>query len=763
MKWAALTAAVFLLLTAPSTANAAHANDPIRSLGGDSPLCTSHPAGLDQKARADCKATGALEHPYPLDRYRFDWHIDTGVTKDPTSNLLAAIQWLLSMGWLALLYLLKGVLLAFQWAFSLDPTNQAMRPTADALQRLHTRTLGQPWLLAAITVLGMWGLWRGIVQRRTIETAAGLLAAAVMMAGALFVIARPAQTIGQLSAGANDVSLGFLSGTADGTLKHPTRTVATSSRSIFDAVVLRPWCAMNFADVQWCLGKAPGDRLTRAERWLRYEPDTRPRNAEWQVVDDPGSEPWTNQPDVLGIDIPGTDSLEKDDQKIKDQLAGYKPTKTDSSRVEIQGKSQTVIRVALFLLIAAGMAGCIVLLGWLALNVLLQGLLTLVLLLAAPAMLFAPAFGEPGRRLFTSWAKKLLAAAVAKAIYALLLAIVLAINTIIGSLDAELPWLAVWLVSAVFWWGTYLKRGELLGWLSMGSQRPDTPGRKPTPIPGPAATVLAGATLGPAAAAIAGTAIREQHQNHTGDQREGIQAAATEHLRGRASERLDHRYDQLHEQLETHDDAKEKTQGLTRRITAADRTIDQAQNAQRNARTDEDRTKAQTRLNQAQAQRTKLVAQRKALEPKLLPRSEEGVARRFIEAADRSTIETGQRFTPKQLDLQIEELRADTQHPATDDRHNWRRTSWKPGLPESQLEDLPVPDRADLHRHIQDQLDQDRALLAAVRPPDLPTVRPKPRQLRQARKAADPIVVKAHVRRAKDHRREPAPPPAHHR
>ena len=27
--------------------------------------------------------------------------------------------------------------------------------------------------------------------------------------------------------------------------------------------MLRPWCAINFADVTWCLARAPGDRLTR--------------------------------------------------------------------------------------------------------------------------------------------------------------------------------------------------------------------------------------------------------------------------------------------------------------------------------------------------------------------------------------------------------------------------------------------------------------------------------------------------------------------
>ncbi|MTD44873.1 hypothetical protein GKE82_11365 [Conexibacter sp. W3-3-2] len=764
-----LLAATVVLLALAAPASAA---DPLRTLGGDSPLCANNAAGLDARTRADCAATGAIEHPYPLDRYRFDWHIDTGLTKDPTSNLLAAVQWLLSMAWLALLYGLKGVLLAFQWAFSLDLLNEAMRPARDALQRLHTRTLGQPWLLAAITTLGLWALWRGIVQRRHTETAAGLAAAALMMAGALFVIARPAETIGALSKGANDVSLGFLSGAADGTLTRPARTIAGSSRQIFDAVVLRPWCAMNFADVTWCLQKAPGDRLTRAERWLRYDPDTRPRTAEWQIIDDPDSEPWTNQPDVLGITVPGTDLLQADDDDIRDQLAGYRPTKADRERVEIQGKGKTVVRVGLFCLIALGMAGCILLIGWLALRVLLQGLLTLVLLLAAPVMLLAPAFGEHGRRLFTGWAKKLLAAAVAKAIYALLLAIVLAINGIVAGLDTDLPWLAVWLVSAVFWWGVLLKRDELLGWLSLGTQddKSNSLARAyyAARMTAPVASALTGGTATVAGAPVAATlvasgAARTAHTHRREDADEGLRVAATTELRDRARARLDHRYTQLHETLTAHDDARAKTQGLTRRITTLERTIDQAENAERRARTPEDRAEAQQRRRDARAERGKLIAQRKALEPRLMPRAEEGVARRFIETADRTQVETGERYSTRQLDLQIEELRADTEHPTTDERHAWRAQSWRPGLPEAQLADLAPDDRQELDRHLTAQLDRDRALLAAVPSLEQPSTRPRGAARRTARQAVDPDLLRDRTREARDQRRNPAPVPDHHR
>jgi hypothetical protein len=766
-----LAAAVVAVVLGGFSPESASAADPLRSLGGDSPLCAQ--AGLDNLARGACEQTGAIEHPYPLDRYRFDWHIDTGLTKDPTSNLLAAVQWLLSMAWLALLYALKGVLLGFQWAFSLDLLHEAMSPTRRALQRLHTQTLGRPWFLAAITVLGLWGLWRGIVQQRVGQTTAGLLAASVMMAGGLFVIARPAETIGALSHGANQVSLGFLAGATDGTLTRPARTITTSSRQVFDAVVLRPWCALNFADVTWCLSKAPGDRLTHAQRWLRYDPDTRPRNAEWQILQDPDSTPWTNRPAILGIDIPGADPLQADDDDIREQLEGYRPTKADRDRVAIQGKDRTVTRVGLFCLIALGMTGCILLLGWLTLRVLLQGLLTLVLLLAAPVVLLAPAFGEHGRRLFTGWARRLLAAAVAKAIYALLLAIVLAINAIVTNLDGEIPWLAAWLTSAVFWWGVLLKRTELLGWLSLNTQHDNSnslgrayyAARMSTPVATALTRTATGAATGPAGAAItAATATRQLTSQRRGDQESGVRAAATQELRDRARQRLDHRYTELHDQLTRHDDAREKTQGLTRRITTLDRTIDQAEGAERRARTPEERHEHQARRRDARLERSKLIAQRKNLEPRLLPRAQEGVARRFIETADRQHVETGERYTTRQLDLQIEEIRTDTTQPPDHDAHDWRRTTWAPGLPNRDLAALTDRDHQQLQEHVTAQIDRDKALLATIPPPDQPSVRPGRREHRQARRHLDPHARREHTVRAREARTRPAdPPPNHHR
>src|SRR5207244_7821868 len=109
----------------------------------------------------------------------------------------------------------------------------------------------------------------------------------------------------------------------------PQMAVSRSSEQLFSTMVLRPWCAIEFGNVAWCLAHAPGDPLTRAERWLRFEPGTPERNAEYNVIYSNGS-------------------YKPDDPKLQRQLAGYKvdPTR-DRANVDMQGKSKTLIRVGL--------------------------------------------------------------------------------------------------------------------------------------------------------------------------------------------------------------------------------------------------------------------------------------------------------------------------------------------------------------------------------------------------------------------------------
>ncbi|HWT92078.1 MAG TPA: hypothetical protein VN238_03710 [Solirubrobacteraceae bacterium] len=730
----ALAAVLLLLALAPTAAVAAKKRaDPLRTLGADSPLCAKP---LDQQARMSCTASGAIERPYPLDRYRYDWHIDTGVTK-VDNNLNATLQWLAALLWQGVLYATMGVLLLFQWAFSLDLLDEAMRPVSVALLSLHEQTFGRPWTIAAISALAIWGTWHGLIRMRTTHAVAGIAASIALMSCAQAMIYRPAETVGTASAAVNDVKGTVLAGATSGTIRSPSQSVADASRRVFDAIVLRPWCAVQFGDVKWCLSRAPGDKLTRAERWLRYDVGSRARDAEYEMLADEDFKP-------------GARTLASDDEDEKDQFAGYVVRDEDRVKVEMQEKENTLLRCGLIALICLGVFGWIALLGYLSVQTLLQALMALLLLMFAPVMAFLACLGEWGRQMCLAWLRRLTVAVLAGAVYALLLAIVLALASAVAQLY-DLSWLLVWGVQALLLWLVFFKREELLDWIA-GKTTERAPGRRLANLRH--AKHLAQSAAAPAVA-VAGGGIqvgravagdrREERAARSDDRTRAAQSLAREHLETQARARLEDRYTDVQARLLSHDDAKEKLAGLNRRLQPYDRRRTPTAGPDGKPKPVAPPTKEEQRL----------IAQRKALEAKLMPRAEEDVARRFVGTADRNQLEQGQRFSRAQIEAQAEELRRDV-HEAPDPgdpRHDWRTRRQRSAIPDDELRKLTDAQLDDLlHAHVKDDIDRDRALLAAL--PDDPELTPDKKQTRAAIQAlpAEDVKQRADEYRSQRHR-----------
>ena len=290
-------------------------------------------------------------------------------------------------------------------------------------------------------------MWRAFVQRQHADAVSGLLTTVVLMVTALVLIARPAETIGQVSSLANRAAIGMVAGATTGTLNRPEASFGKATARLFDALVLRPWCALQFADVEFCVsnprktipeGELPDDKEVRsawavapsvADLWLRFEPN--------------GSGDGNDQRNRI---------YEKWRDNDDDRLQAL---------VRIQKQGGTAARIALLLLIAIGMVAAIGLLGWLVFRLLGFGVLALLLVLLAPVMFLAPALGDSGRATFVGWAKRLLGCLVAKAIYAMYLAVVLVAAAALEE-AYHLGWLAAWALQVVFWWAVLLKRNALL-------------------------------------------------------------------------------------------------------------------------------------------------------------------------------------------------------------------------------------------------------------------------------------------------------------
>jgi hypothetical protein len=454
-------AAWALVAAAPAHAASARPStgDPLAQLGGESPSCKED---VGPVGKHNCAASGSVAQGYPISSYELDVHVDFGITHLGNA-FLGALQNVAGLIWMGLVYLIKGVLLLLEWGFSIDLLGRAMSGVRHTLTTLHRDVIGQPWFLAALGVTALWGMWRGLVQRQATSTITGLLATIGLMVCALVVLARPADTVGYASRLASDASLSILSAATTQSLDRPTRSMAQASQGIFDSMVRDPWCALQFGSVDYCDQHPP----VGAAAWCSVAAVASGSN---DACLDKGSEIarssmadiWLAHPSgsterdfgyhVLKGDLPFA---------LSDKLGVAK----DPGRVRMQEASGTFSRFAILGLIAIGMLGAVALLAYLGIKLLLASVLALLLLLFAPAMLLAPAFGEAGRATFIAWGRRLLGALATKLVYALFLAVVLTAAATMQRLDVG--WFGTWLLQIAFWWGVLIKRHELIGFVSI--------------------------------------------------------------------------------------------------------------------------------------------------------------------------------------------------------------------------------------------------------------------------------------------------------
>ncbi len=324
-----------------------------------------------------------------------------------------------------------------------------------------------------IAALGLWGIWSGLVRRRTPETLGGLAAAVTMLATAIAVVHAPDRTAGLVARLANQSAMGLMSAASRGVGAPPVASYGEAVDGLFDELVRAPWCALQFPTQAFCDGTAERDAVAAALKAARDEPagggaDTVPRgrvsSGELWLAFAPGTDPRGALHDyygghdggkvgALGVTIVNTGIGDSD---------GHNP-----DEVAIQGKAGTLTRLPLLALLALGVLGALLLVGWIALRLLDQAVTGFVLLLLAPVALLLVAFGEAGRSAFLRWALALLGALVSKVVYAVLLGVVVLAARLLASGADTRDWLLAWLLQTAFWWSVFLKRGQLISYLSV--------------------------------------------------------------------------------------------------------------------------------------------------------------------------------------------------------------------------------------------------------------------------------------------------------
>jgi hypothetical protein len=448
--------------------------DPITGLGIRNPVCDDAAQIQSRATRSACRITGTPETTYPTSDYGFDVFIPTGVTH-PIGDFTAGFVTILNGIWLGLLFVLKLVLTLLGLAFGLNPfaDGPTMARISAAVSNVYA-TVTEPWLSALVAGAGIALAWRGLISRDVAGSVSGTIAAVAMLCLGLWVVHEPRATVGRLASFSNQVALSVIAAPQSGSLAAPSGSYAEAMSHVWSRLVEVPFAGLDFSDVDWALGPPPEEAVKKANEAFCEDNTALTALADLQHIgihtEDQCAafaEGRFGRPrrviDLYLRSSPGSAAraalwnyFDKEEDKK------YKP------KVAAQGGDGVITRLSMLGLFAIGLLGAMLLLAWLAVRLLTQAAIAFVLLLALPFALFFPLLGDWGRRSFRRFGLALIGAVLAKVIYAAFLSIVLLGIVLLGSVDGAGGSATGFLLSAAFAWAVYLKRHELIGWISVG-------------------------------------------------------------------------------------------------------------------------------------------------------------------------------------------------------------------------------------------------------------------------------------------------------
>jgi hypothetical protein len=524
--------------------------DPISGLGIRNPACDRPSEIRDPATLTACRDTGTPEGLYPASNYGFDVFIDTGIDA-PTGTFLKGFVLILNGVWLGLIFVLKLVLALLGIAFGLNPfgDGQTMTRIAAAIRGFYQH-LTVPWLDAVIVAIGIALAWNGLLKREMGRGIGGTLASIALLLVGMWVVNRPAETVGSLASASDGVALSVIAAPQDGSVSRPTGSYAEAMSGTWARLVEVPFAGLDFSDVRWALGPPPAEAIQKAGQAYCQDVGVPPLLGE-VAARNGGCERAAlkrfGRPrrviDLYLRSSPGSPSRQALWQYFDHDAADrYK------AKVAAQGGDGALTRLAMLALFGVGLIGAVLLLAWLAIRLFMQAAIAFFLLLVAPLALFFPALGDAGRRAFATWGLTLLGAVVAKVVYAAFLAVVLLGIAILGGVGGATGFL----LSAAFAWAIFLKRTDLVGFLSVS---PHHDGAAHTALGGFAAyrigTRLAGS--GGRVARSTGTRGGRWTAGQLADRAQATRSVAAEGLRDRARTLADARLAQARETVRRFD------------------------------------------------------------------------------------------------------------------------------------------------------------------------------------------------------------------
>lgn len=470
--------------------------------GLSSPLCEGSDSDqLSSAAQSNCHTSGFVGAPAPTNDYELDVNIDVGALGLSDGGLLSVIQDVfIAPLWNALVWVAHGLVVMLEWCYTLELLGgSTMSRIASSLREAHAGFTA-PWLASALAVASAFVFYNGLIRRRVAETLGQALATLAMMAAGLWMIANPLGTIGAVGRWADQASVGTLGVVTQGTPANAPRTLGDSMRALFAGAIEAPWCFLEFGNVRWCsdpalldqnLRKAAASVVASEQQQLKCTPSSDGvscvSSGTSSALTIEHSTELVREADTNGalfLAFPAN-HVERNSVKDRSSLLHVLCQTTNDTQckgptaaeAEFRSDSGTFPRAIGVVLIAGGVLGMVLLFGLIAVRLLIAALVSLLMLLLAPFVALAPAFGDSGRALFIGWATRLLGAVTSKLVHSFLLGALLTMQRILIALQ-PLGWWTDWLLISAFWWTVFLKRHQAMAFVHNGGRRPVVPERK---------------------------------------------------------------------------------------------------------------------------------------------------------------------------------------------------------------------------------------------------------------------------------------------
>jgi hypothetical protein len=451
---------------------------------------------------------------YPLLNYSLDQHFDVisvsviGTDVDVSGVPAMIAYFLASILWLVTSFLANLLITLFSFVFSLDLLNGssatggagALAPVSRAIHSIYADVLGEPWLVLAVAIVGIWAMWKALVQRRYSETAGALGLSLIYVVLALFFVAQPGATIGSVSGWTNAMSGAFLSISSHGDTSSARQAKEDTANELFDLLVFKPWVVLNFGGLEHCVREGSGsedsDPDSVAVRPFSSNPArdaalARRLQAGTEILAD-GKVCVNNAakyaPHFLRYSLGAEEHDERDreyealnDGDASDlpdaERTGYRLGIADKPATDAMEEGGQYQRLLLALVLFVGELGAFLLVGSLSIGVILAQVLLLLLLAFSPVALIAAVIPGRGHDFFKGWLQKLAGYLLRKAAYSLILAVLLAVTAAMQSATAQLGWLMSFGLQSLFFWAVFLQRKALTEGLVGIATGPGAPGR----------------------------------------------------------------------------------------------------------------------------------------------------------------------------------------------------------------------------------------------------------------------------------------------